>query len=276
MLTEELIATHERLRACESAPSLLAAATTEFGRLCDFERVVIALVEDDRLCAPLQATPANPASDNLQRLLTDAPVALRRGTEEEAVIMGAAPDVAAALPSDLAARLGLGDHVYLPVAPDGRPLALVILDRSDEPVTGADVTRARTGVFLLELAVDRLALLRRAAELARELAQFADLARDLSRDLVDAPVALPADRGLGPALPRVARRVTDDPRFALLSARERRIIQLLAEGRSNREIGEALILSPETVKTHVGRILRKTGASNRVEAVAMLVRSATD
>ena len=175
-------------------------------------------------------------------------------------------------PGELASRLGLDDHVLAPAVADGRALALLVLDRDGPAITATDVARAEAVAFVVAIAIDRLALRRRAQHLADELERFADVARSLSRDLVDAPVALPADRGLGPALPRVSMLVTDDPRFARLSARERRIVQLLAEGRSNREIGEALLLSTETVKTHVGSILRKIGAGNRVEAVAMLVR----
>jgi DNA-binding CsgD family transcriptional regulator len=40
---------------------------------------------------------------------------------------------------------------------------------------------------------------------------------------------------------------------------------------SNREIGERLFISPDTVKDHVARVVRKLGASNRVEAVARFV-----
>jgi DNA-binding NarL/FixJ family response regulator len=53
----------------------------------------------------------------------------------------------------------------------------------------------------------------------------------------------------------------------LLSEREREVLTQLAAGRSNRDIAAALHLSPDTVKTHVARILRKLGASNRAEAV---------
>jgi DNA-binding CsgD family transcriptional regulator len=48
---------------------------------------------------------------------------------------------------------------------------------------------------------------------------------------------------------------------------------LLVQGRSNREIADELILSPETVKAHVARILRKLGASNRAEAVSLIFRA---
>jgi class 3 adenylate cyclase/DNA-binding CsgD family transcriptional regulator len=51
-----------------------------------------------------------------------------------------------------------------------------------------------------------------------------------------------------------------------LSAREVEVLRLLAAGRSNREIGEALVISLNTVERHVNHIFQKTGAQNRVEA----------
>jgi len=52
-----------------------------------------------------------------------------------------------------------------------------------------------------------------------------------------------------------------------LTAREREVLDLLAEGCSNKEIGERLVLSQGTVKDHVGTLLRKLGASSRLQAV---------
>ncbi|HEU4977871.1 MAG TPA: AAA family ATPase [Solirubrobacteraceae bacterium] len=53
-----------------------------------------------------------------------------------------------------------------------------------------------------------------------------------------------------------------------LSPREVQILALVAEGRSNREIGEALSISEHTAANHVRSILRKTGSSNRTEAAS--------
>jgi DNA-binding NarL/FixJ family response regulator len=50
-----------------------------------------------------------------------------------------------------------------------------------------------------------------------------------------------------------------------MTAREREVLALLMEGRSNRAIAEALGIDEATVKAHLGRMLRKTGAHNRVE-----------
>jgi NarL family two-component system response regulator LiaR len=57
-----------------------------------------------------------------------------------------------------------------------------------------------------------------------------------------------------------------------LSQREREVLELLAEGLSNAEIAERLILSIAAVKYHVSSILSKLGATNRTEAVALALQ----
>ena len=58
-----------------------------------------------------------------------------------------------------------------------------------------------------------------------------------------------------------------DPRLDTLTDREREILVAIGRGRTNREIAERLVLSESTVKTHVGRVLAKIGARDRVQAV---------
>jgi DNA-binding CsgD family transcriptional regulator len=57
-----------------------------------------------------------------------------------------------------------------------------------------------------------------------------------------------------------------------LSPRELQILQLVARGMSNREIGAALVVSEHTAANHVRSILRKTGCTNRTEAAAYAYR----
>ncbi len=59
--------------------------------------------------------------------------------------------------------------------------------------------------------------------------------------------------------------------FARLSSRETEIANLLAEGKTNGEIAEALFISLKTVETHVYNIFRKTGVSNRVQLARALL-----
>jgi DNA-binding NarL/FixJ family response regulator len=57
-----------------------------------------------------------------------------------------------------------------------------------------------------------------------------------------------------------------------LTPRERDVLRLVAAGRTNREIGTALYMSPKTASVHVSRILRKLNARGRVEAAAIAHR----
>jgi len=63
------------------------------------------------------------------------------------------------------------------------------------------------------------------------------------------------------------------PAAEALTKREREILALVAEGLSNREIAERLVLSPETVKSHVAAILDKLNLSDRTQAAVFAVRN---
>ena len=81
---------------------------------------------------------------------------------------------------------------------------------------------------------------------------------------------------LSPAVTkRVIREFTRLPRpeepegLDQLTEREREVLALIAEGRSNAEIGERLFIGETTVKTHVTHVLQKLGLRDRVQAVVL-------
>ena len=66
----------------------------------------------------------------------------------------------------------------------------------------------------------------------------------------------------------------DDERLARLTSRERRVLDLVAEGKTNREIGAELYLAEKTVKNYVSNILSKLGMQRRTEAAVFAARLA--
>jgi DNA-binding NarL/FixJ family response regulator len=64
-----------------------------------------------------------------------------------------------------------------------------------------------------------------------------------------------------------------DPISGRLTEREAQVLRLMAEGLTNAEIASQLHVSVETVKTHVGNVLSKLGARDRIQAVIMAYES---
>jgi DNA-binding CsgD family transcriptional regulator len=116
-------------------------------------------------------------------------------------------------------------------------------------------------------------LVARSASGDRERAlQLLDEALGASRELGMAALCARAD-GLARTL-APAQRVLPVRYPAGLSRREVDVLKLVALGKANREIGERLFLSPNTVANHMRSILTKTNTANRAEAAAFAVRNA--
>ena len=93
-----------------------------------------------------------------------------------------------------------------------------------------------------------------------------DGALPMSRTMAAKALAhLQASLGAGPASPTLP---APSPAVSALTAREREVLALIAEGLRDREIADRLSLSEPTVKEHVRNLLRKLGVRNRAEAVA--------
>ena len=82
---------------------------------------------------------------------------------------------------------------------------------------------------------------------------------------------------LDPALTqRVLERLRDgprvDPRLASLTPQEQRILDLIAEGRTNRQIAETMFLAEKTIKNYVSNLLAKLGMESRAQAATFAAR----
>jgi DNA-binding NarL/FixJ family response regulator len=103
------------------------------------------------------------------------------------------------------------------------------------------------------------------------------LKRVMGTDLIGAVRRVAAgesflDPGLvGSVLERLRRGPEEDPRYAALGDQERRILDLIGEGLTNKQIAERVFLAEKTVKNYISGMLRKLGVSSRTGAAMYLV-----
>jgi DNA-binding NarL/FixJ family response regulator len=144
--------------------------------------------------------------------------------------------------------------------------------RTEHPGTGVLVlsqyVETRQAIKLLQHAPQRVGYLLK--DRVSDIAEFTETLRRIARggSVIDPDVVA-----------QLLRRRGEDRPLDDLTGRERDILALIAEGRSNRAICERLILSPKTVETHVGSIFGKLGLRpaaddhRRVLAVLMYIRN---
>ncbi|WP_069768292.1 response regulator transcription factor [Streptomyces sp. LUP30] len=99
-------------------------------------------------------------------------------------------------------------------------------------------------------------------------AELADAVREAAAGVgaVSRPVAPTVIDGYRQFATRSVRDAEARDRAGRFTQREREVLELLGSGLTNREIADCLVLSPETVKTHVSAVLAKLGTKNRVRA----------
>jgi ATP/maltotriose-dependent transcriptional regulator MalT len=172
------------------------------------------------------------------------------------------------------ARLALGQGAEAELA--ARELETIAAGAAT-PTLEATALLARGRIAAASSAKDAPALLEDAADRFRESDvryEAAQARLELADVLFAAGRAAAAERAeaqgraelaeLGLAPPRPARRADSDP----LTAREREVLRLVAQGRSNDEIATELVLSVRTVESHVASIYGKIGVSGRTARAA--------
>lgn len=188
------------------------------------------------------------------------------GTVPQFTVVGEAGTVAAAVAE---ARRSLPDVVIMDVRlPDGsgvdacreirslQPQARVIMLTSfaDEDAVLASIMAGAAGYVLKQVDPRRL------VEAVQTVAQGGSL---LDPDITEPVLAW-------------MRRVGSHGAGDILSEQDRRVLALIAEGKTNRDIGGALYLSEHTVKTHVSQLLHKLHLHRRAEAAAYAARRRPD
>jgi DNA-binding CsgD family transcriptional regulator len=185
------------------------------------------------------------------------------------------------LDNDAEAALGLLDElgqfrgtVYSNLLIDySLGLLLVTVDRVDEAVDAFE-----TGLRLYERGY-RTWYVIAAHECARvRLERGKPGDHERARTLLDECLAMASELGMKPLVQRVRalQESLASPRPSLpggLSEREAEVLRLMATGKTNGEIAEALVISPHTVGRHVSNIFDKLGITHRADAAAWAVRN---
>ncbi|MEJ1087972.1 AAA family ATPase [Microbacterium sp. Mu-80] len=187
---------------------------------------------------------------------------------------------------DLARLGGMIDDVLARHADDEATPAIVALVAAEAARAEAEAPAATVGAWRMasDLAADGFVPVRQLWYARYRLMQALLYAGD--RDAATAMLDEIADGAPAHGIAVVARWARDLAARAGLSdavaggppqltARERQVLELVAEGLSNPEIGRRLFISPKTASVHVSAILAKIGAANRVEAAAFFHLQAT-
>jgi len=183
----------------------------------------------------------------------DLEVVGEASTGEEAIrrISASPPDVAL-----LDVRLGDPDQSGIEICRDVRSehpevVCLMLTSYADDDALVASVMAGASGYLLKQI---------RGAELVDSIRRAAS-----GKSLLDGDV-------VAKVLERL--RTPDDDPLDALSGQELRILDLIAEGLTNRQIGEQLFLAEKTVKNYVSNVLAKLGMHRRTEAAAFRARLA--
>jgi DNA-binding CsgD family transcriptional regulator len=253
-----------RLSGLDSVARLVSAAPREACRAVGFERAMLSHIRGDRITFASVSFEADPimAADFARLARAVRPRLDRCAPEHEAVIRQMPVLVreaqgATGVFKPLVHVARSDEYVVAPIVRDGHTIGLLHADCFGTGKHLDELDRELLWTFASGVgwAMDDIAarVVRQARAAADPLADVADvlvgdglLSRDLSVDLAPGPIAN-------------------------LTAREREVLELLTDGASNAQVGESLVISHATVKSHVRHILRKLGANNRTEAVSVFL-----
>jgi DNA-binding CsgD family transcriptional regulator len=272
-----------KLRACETVAELLPAAAQELARCCDFDRTAISRRRGSTWRA--EAIWLGPGMDPVvseatERYLRGTWIPLGPGVLETELIRRRTAEVIAATdPRTNKQLMAVSDspgYVASPVMPAGRVIGFLQADcyGSRRELTTLDRDNLWTFAEGFGLLFERTVLLERLAQQrVRAREAFAMAERQL-QELAEDEIALAhSDRELGAVATRAAELFMDvSGPERLLTSRELEVVELMVTGARNSEIANRLVVSEDTIKSHVSSVLRKLRASSRAEAVARYLK----
>ena len=262
------------------APSALCGAS-------NFERAILSLVSGGQMVAEaahFEGAPA--AAEAVVTALRAEPIALEHPLIETELLrrrratIVVDAQVQPRADRRLAALMGWTSYAAAPLVVGPRVIGVLHADRGRGgalDVLDRDVLWEFTTA--LAQAYESASLVRTLRGEREQMRSFLEWLSARSSDLTDAPIRLatvqrPPSPPLAPLeTPGALGRPDDRAVFeGLLTRRELDVLRLMADGKTNKAIAEALVISDGTVKFHVNSILRKLHVANRAEAVSRYLR----
>ncbi len=269
------------LRSMPTTEAMIAAAPRQACEACGFDRAVLFRVTGKELLAESMWVEGDPES--AARLLAfsrEHPAELASQVLETEMIRRRRPMAIQHVVgnprvfAELAWAYDTHSYVAAPIMPEGRVIGFIHADHRLKPRQVDEFDRDALWAFAegLGFAVERAQLTDRLRAQGQELRRLLQRTEAVVAEYLDAKVELVsggmegvgATRATTAFLPPAENHIAGD-----LSRRELEVLALLGEGASNAHIAARLVITEDTAKSHVKRILRKLGASNRVEAATI-------
>jgi DNA-binding CsgD family transcriptional regulator len=259
-VVRSLTAGIRRMKKAGSLQGLGRQASTELCDVLGFDSALLSFVEDDGFVV-----------EESDHGLGGPTVISRRecAAERACIRLRDTTRTNEALPASPGYRELLGSAHYLvaPVIAKSRVVALIHVGRRSEAgVSAADIDVLDAFASAYSLLHERMLNTERVQQQRTSIARAAARLTEQADRIAAAAINFDDEYDTRVEPPTIA---ANSALAATLSHRERQVFERLVLGASNAEIADELVITIETVKTHVKRILRKIGAINRSEAIAL-------
>jgi len=271
------------LRRMPNTEAMIAAAPRQACEACGFDRAVLYRVRGKELFAEAFWVEGDPAS--AARLLAfsrEHPAVLVSQVLETEMIRRRKPMAIQQVVdnprvfAELAAAYDTHSYVAAPIMPEGRVIGFIHADHRLKPRRVDEFDRDSLWAFAegFGFAVERAQLTDRLRAQGQELRRLLQRTEAVVAEYLDAEVELVSSGFEGAGASSATSAILPAEENAEgLSKRELEVLALLGGGASNAHIAARLVISEDTAKSHVKRILRKLGAANRVEAATIWLKA---
>ena len=281
---EALDAGLTRLRRVHDPDTLLREVCPAVVESCGFERVMLSRVEGSTW-RPWRSFAVGQRESELhfrdwlagipeiplERMLLEAEMVRRR---DAAIVSDASTDPRVS--PLLREASGQVSYVAAPLMPEGRVVGFLHADYRQARVSSLDRDVLAAFARAFDQVFERAVLLQRLQQQRDQMRATIESVSGMLDDLASAEIDLvksePSSAFGAPRSPRPSSGRSASWLEELLTKRELEVLSLMSTGATNDRIAERLVISSDTVKSHVKHILRKLRAENRAEAIAQYLR----